>query len=590
MKIKVGTMFTEIDFGGDTLLREKVRDMAHAVLGIKEDGVFHSRAYKSGFWDGITDFYDMKEDKFHTGLIDQFLEGLRNLQKKVPTLKYEIEDVRPSAIVHPDSIDEEIVLGNGDAGDITLYDYQYESVKNAFKEQVGIVNVATNGGKTEIASGFMQQVLPYLKRGERIAFFTHSKEILHQSAERIAKRLNIRPNKIGIIGDGKFNIKNKQIVFVMIPTLTSALKDPKKGVKFTHKERVIKMIAEDIVPKFRGTQNTRYMIRNYIKNCSLETKVWQDVEEQLTYIAYDNKFTDKTALMHLNKYTVEFEKIMEKKSKDKFKKYKETAEFLSSVKVMIADEVHHSKAVTWYDGLSLCENATYRVGLTGTVDKKDKMGYQRLQALFGGVVVKVSNEFLIDKGISSKPTIRLVPVMEPRNIELINNFLEAYKAGIVENDTRNKMAVDLVESYHKRRPGGILISVKEIEHGNRLLEQIRERGLEVEFIHGSSDPEHRKGMLEKFSTGELKILIASTIIDEGVDMKSIGCMVLAAGGKSMRQQLQRIGRGLRLNGIDGNSVMVFDFYDQTNKFLRNHSNERYKIFKEEGFDVKVLGQ
>jgi len=67
-------------------------------------------------------------------------------------------------------------------------------------------------------------------------------------------------------------------------------------------------------------------------------------------------------------------------------------------------------------------------------------------------------------------------------------------------------------------------------------------------------------------------------------------MILAAGGKSMRQQLQRIGRGLRLNGIDGNSVMVFDFYDQTNLFLRRHSEERIKIFKDEKFDVKVLGR
>jgi superfamily II DNA or RNA helicase len=97
-------------------------------------------------------------------------------------------------------------------------------------------------------------------------------------------------------------------------------------------------------------------------------------------------------------------------------------------------------------------------------------------------------------------------------------------------------------------------------------------------------------MLEAFSKGQLDILIASTIIDEGVDMKSIGCMILAAGGKSLRQQLQRIGRGLRLNGIDGNSVMVFDFFDATNKYLLEHSKQRIKIFKEEKFDVKVLGK
>lgn len=42
--------------------------------------------------------------------------------------------------------------------------------------------------------------------------------------------------------------------------------------------------------------------------------------------------------MHLNKYIVEFDKIMEKKNKNKYKKYKDTTDFLESVTVMIADE------------------------------------------------------------------------------------------------------------------------------------------------------------------------------------------------------------------------------------------------------------
>lgn len=1018
MKIIVDTMFSYVDFEHDTLLREKVQEVMHKELGIKVEGAFYSRAYRSGYWDGITDFYDMEEDKFHTGLLPQFLNGLRKIQQNNPTFTYEIEDVREPQLVHPDSIDKEIVLGNGEEEPITLRDYQYESVKAVFEEKMGILNLATNAGKclpeyselltsegimtlgdfiekagleltdkekiyyytgdvslinrygkkekpkhitfngvrkvnkvttesglvltqtlnhplltlqptgefkwvnagklregdmlvarigdnvfgsdttveseeeayilgviiadgyigknstmhvinknpevlnlvedyfkslsssvsrgqvkkrknstteivklndveatrawqskygvnnltaqgkeipkcilqapkniqlaflsgytecsgaisvsklcldiitasgtlanqlslvlrnlgilvynsnkrvtgysknqyrrlslgsvdskkflglltfktpsrstkvtefnevfnsrkrnnkkdtlpygkqigeayrdsirvhvsglrkkfsipktisktrlrnlvdefpqgdtslltniieitddkyvyekvvgieegepvrtfdvhmpktnsfiaegvvnhnTEAAAGVMQQILPYLKRGERIAFFTHSRELFNQTALRIAKRLNLKENQIGKIGDGKFSIKNKQIVFVMIPTLNSALKDPKKGLKFTHKERVIKFIAEEIAPKFKNTKNTRQLLRNYIKNCRLTTKVWESALEHLQYIAYDSKFSDKTAQLQLNKYVVEFDKIMEKKNKTKYKKYKDTVDFLKTVRVMIADESHHAKADTWFNNLSLCTNADYRVGLTGTVDKKDKMGWQRLQALFGQIISKVENDYLIEKGVSSKPIIRLVPITEPRNIELINNYLEAYKAGIVENDTRNEVIVKLAEGYKKRKPGGVLISVKEIEHGNRILELFKERELDADFIHGGSEESHRTGTLDKFSKGKLDILIASTIIDEGVDMKSIGCMVLAAGGKSMRQQLQRIGRGLRLNGIDGNSVMVFDFIDYTNKYLYNHSKERIKIFKDEKFDVKQLG-
>jgi len=955
MKINIGTMFTTVDFEGDPLLQERVHEIMHMEMGVKVDGAFYSRAYKAGVWDGITDFYDMKEDKFHTGLLQLFLSGMRKLQQANPSITYEIIDNRPSPLLHQDAIDEEIVLGNGDDDPIILRDYQYAAVKKLFEEQVGIINAATNSGKTEIAAGIIQQILPYLKRGERIAFFTHSKEIFKQSSVRIAQRLNMDEDDIGKIGDGKFDIKDKNIVFVMIPTLVSALKDPKKDVKFTQKEKVIKMIALDIAPKFKGTVNTRQLLRNYIKNCKLTTKVWLSAEEQLQYIAYDNRFTDKTAQMQLNKYVVEFDKIMEKKAKKKYRRYQEVQEFMESIRVMIADEClvgdtlvlkedggwsyikdvhngqvikggvvsdvftresaitsvkskhtllegspthptfvvrkediglykkgikqiedfeqtplmnikegdyipvlvkiphvektqwtpeqlsfvamimadghldkdsitpdgrvkrsnrvkvnvtkdkewyleefikgaksfnpnievkhnydcrgnltiwvndeglkdtlenvfdiprgkksdkikineqiqyapmesikafiktyfscegdisrskqgknpsyrihactvskefsqgmplllkkfgivanmqiikrekdnhnvvyriglgghmynqfmdvigvverksnsqrnvgqdplvyvgdyvlskvkevdhtevvqpvydftttthtfiangalthncHHSKADTWFSSLSLCENATYRVGLTGTVDKKDKMGWMRLQALFSDTITRVSNEYLINKGISSKPTIRLVPIKEPRNIELINNYREAYKVGIVENDFRNEIAAKLAVSYTKQRPGGILISVREIDHGERIMEKLRGYGMDVEFIHGGSDPEHRALQLDRFAKGQLKILIASTIIDEGVDMKSIGCLILAAGGKSMRQLLQRLGRGLRLNGIDGNSVLVFDFYDQTNKFLLQHSKERINIFKAEHLDVKKFG-
>lgn len=590
MIITVDIMYSSVDFEGNEQLREAIQTIMHTEMGVKVEGAFHSRAYKSGYWDGISDFYDMKEDRFHTGLLPQFLKGVRKLQESNPTLTYEIIDNRPNRLVDPESIDEEINVYSSDGGTITLRDYQYEAVKSAFEEKTGVLNLSTNSGKSITAIGFIQQILPYLKDNERVALFTHTRELFQQLSDNVKTSLGISDKELGTIGGGKFDIKGKQIVMVMIPTLNSALKDPKKGVKFTPKERVIKFIAEEVAPKFKKTVNTRELLRNYIKNCTLTTKVWESALEQLQYIAYDNQFTDKTAQMQLNKYIVEFDKIMEKKNKAKYKKYKETLDFLKSVRVMIPDESHHSKADTWFNNLSLCENADYRIGLTGTVDKKDEMGYQRLQALFTRVIAKVTNEQMIDQGVSSKPIIRVVPMVEPRDIEQVDNYLEAYRLGIVENDARNETIAKLAVGYKLRKPGGVLISVKEIDHGDRILEKLQDMNADVGFIHGNSDIEHRTNTLHKFAQGELDILIASTIIDEGVDMKSIGCMVLAAGGKSMRQQLQRIGRGLRLNGIDGNRVMVFDFEDKTNKFLLSHSKARKKIFKEEKFDVKNIGE
>src|SRR5206468_12509816 len=118
MKIIIRKIVTDIDFEGDTLLQEKVHGQVHnevkyGGMSVKQDGAFHSRAFKSGYWDGLTDFYNFKEDQFHTGLLQQFLAAMRELQKVNPTINYEVEDNRPPALVPPDAIDEEIVLGNG---------------------------------------------------------------------------------------------------------------------------------------------------------------------------------------------------------------------------------------------------------------------------------------------------------------------------------------------------------------------------------------------------------------------------------------------------------------------------------------------
>lgn len=584
-------MYTHVDFLGNSLLREKVQAMMHIQMGVKEDSAFHSPSYKAGHWDGITDFYNKTDDSFLTGLLPQFLEGMRLLKDQYPLLAYEIEDVRPSPIMHQDSMDKEIVLGNGDEEPITLRPYQYDAVKKALESQVQILNLATNAGKTECASGIMQQLMPYVVRGERLAFFCNSKEIFHQGAERVRKRLNLTENDIGKIGDGKFDIKNKKIVFVMIPTLASALKDPKKGLSFTHKERVTKFLAEDIAPKFKNTMNTRQLIRNYLKNCNLDTKVWHDVKAILEHLAHDPQFTDKSVQMHLNRYVVDFDKVMEKKNKKKYKKYKEVKEFMLSVRVAIQDEAHEINGATVFDTMTQLPNAQYRVALTGTVDRKNKMLWQRMQCVYGNDLFKVSNEFLIGQGVSSRPVIRMIPITEPRDIELVGSYLEAYKKGIAENEARNRVIAQTASWYLRNRPGGVLISVNHIGHGEKIQQILKEEfGVDSDFTHGSLDMADRDEYLRRFSKKETRVLIASSILDQGVDIKSIGMLLMSGGNKSLRQNLQRIGRGLRLNGIDGNTVLVFDFYDMTNKYLLGHSKERLKIYENEQFDVKMLGE
>ncbi len=434
---------------------------------------------------------------------------------------------------------------------------------------------------TEIASGIIQQILPHLESGERIAFFTHSSSIFNQSIDRIEKRLGI---KVGRLGNGKKDIR--QVTFVMIPTLTASLKDPEVGLKLTHKERVIKKLAKEVVPRFTMQKNHRKLLNIYIENNRPKNKVEEDIKARLEDLLYSCG-TDSEVLMGLKGFNAEYEKIIEKKNKKLYDKNKQAREFLSSVSVMIADEAHHTSSETWYNSLMSCENAMYRVALTGSIDKENKMLWQRMQGVFGQITARTSNETLITLGHSAKPTIKIFPIKAPTDIENVDNYATAYEKGIVENDYRNLLIAKLAKMWYDKDKG-VLIIVNRIEHGNRLSELLESLEVSHYFIHGDLDIDLREQQLQNMRDGKLKVMISTSIVDEGVDISGIDALILGAGGKSLRQTLQRVGRALRKKKQGENTCQVFDFKDMTHRFLLSHSDQRRQIYVDENFEIQDI--
>lgn len=582
MRIVVDVMYSQIRFEEDeNFIKEAVHNVMHEKLGVKQDGYFFSPAYKSGHWDGIIDFYNKEDDTFHTGLLPQVEAILGELQTAMSSrgyiFQFEIIDDRPDRFMEVEDMDKDIVLYD-DEGVITLRDYQYDSVKSVIENQTGIINVATNGGKTEIASGLIQQILPYLEAGERVAFFTHSTSIFNQSIDRIEKRLGI---KVGSYGANKKDIQ--QVTAVMIPTINSAIStDPESKVKLSEKERMIKRIAKEVAPRFISGFNQRSFLYNYIRNFRIKTKVDQKLAMTLQDI-YDTCGTDKQVVMKMKGYEAEYQKILEKKNGKVLKRYNEAMEFLDSVAVMIVDEAHHTSSDTWFKSLSACGNAQYRMALTGSIDKSNKVLWQRMQAVFGRITTRVSNETLIGLGHSAKPKITIFPILAPTDIQS-RNYADAYKAGIVDNEYRNILIAKLVRKMYVAG-SGVLVTVSRIEHGETLREMLNELEVPHAFIHGECSDEVREQNLQAMRDGHLKVLISSTIIDEGVDISGIDTLILGAGGKSLRQTLQRVGRGLRKKKTGENKVSVFDFNDLTNKHLKKHSEARRKIYEAEQFEI-----
>lgn len=581
--------WTDIEFTEQETkqLKKIVEDAMHMKLGVREDGYMFNPAYKAGHYDGIVDFYEAKEQRFPTGLLEEVEEILGSLQRQYP-FQYEVVDNRPDKLVRLADVPKEIILHIDEIGAVALRDYQQEAVESVIEHQSAILNISTNGGKTLTSAGIIDMIRPQLIRGETIAFFTVSSSIFTQTAKRLEEHLGI---EIGRYGLGKKDIK--QVNVVMVPTINSALKaDPEKGLKLTAKEGIIKKMAKTVAPMFLDGVNQRQMMKAHLLNFEPKTKADETLRAEMENVLAKSE-SDAKLKFHLNSYVVKYNKLLQTKNKKAYEKKKEVMEFLESITAFISDEHQHLTSDSLYNTLLACTNAIYRVGLTGSIDTKNKMLMRRLKAVTGDITVKTSNEFLINEGHSARPKITFAPIYNVEqngrvvNIANENNYMNVYDNGIVKNDYRNLLIAKITEMCYTKDQG-VLIIVSRIEHGEAIGELLTGMNITYKFLRGEIDIEERDARLDEMRAGTLKVVIATSILDEGVDVSGIDALIMGAGGKSFRQTLQRVGRALRKKKVGENVTHIYDFADRTNKYLYRHYEAREKIYQDENFEINYL--
>ena len=220
----------------------------------------------------------------------------------------------------------------------------------------------------------------------------------------------------------------------------------------------------------------------------------------------------------------------------------------------------------------------------------------KLIACSGDVIYRLTNKDLIERGILAKPYFTFVEVPgftlpDGKPVTRRTPYQKAYKAGIVENDLRNRLVVsETIQLVQRGRQTVVL--VKEVAHGKKLDKMLREHGIKSRFVYGDKNADEREEALLALRNREINALVASTILDEGLDEDSISALVLAGGGKSQISLFQRVGRAMRSRkGEDlkrfGNTCEVVDFIDTGDHRLMKHSALRWDfVKKEEGWEIQ----
>ena len=262
---------------------------------------------------------------------------------------------------------------------------------------------------------------------------------------------------------------------------------------------------------------------------------------------------------------------------DRYKKYWD---------LIISDEVHteSSARLAAFDFLE----SYYRCATSATpLDRTDGANMD-IVSQFGDVIYDLPNKVLVERGISVQPSVKIIKIDKPILPPNLS-WKDAEKYGIEENDTLNDEVVkQTLENLEKNLQ--IVIMLEHINHGRTLLKKFQNSKFynEIRFLNGKDDSsEERKDALNYFRRGELRCLIATSILNTGVNIPNIDVLIFAHAAKSKIRLIQRAGRGLR-SSKNKRSLLIIDFVNFTNKHLIKHSLERIQIYKnEECFKITV---
>jgi len=465
-------------------------------------------------WNGRTSFYSRRTDTFPAGFLHAVHTELIRLGHTVRLVKK--PQIEPLGDANP-NVDK---FGNEDP----RYDFQLRALRQVEKHGRGIIQIATGGGKSKCAKLIAA-------RYRRMTLFLTTRGILMY---QMADGFKDAGFNVGLIGDGVWK-PVRGINCGMVQTFVARLDKPELSAE--RRAVVGSHAALDQKAIKKGLPRPAPLV---------ETDIVRQAKERF---------------------------------EEKEQQYRRHIKLLEMVEVVIGEEAHEAGGNSYYEILRHCKNATIRVALTATPfmrdDAEDNM---RLMAAFGPVLIRVSEQLLIDRGILATPSIKFHVSKAHPKLHRTSPWERAYKFGYLENPyMHNDVVAEAVRAAALKLP--VMTLVQRKQHGETLRELMTAAGLQVSYLRGENDQDERKRELKRLEEGKIDVLIGTTILDVGVDVPAVGLVQLVGGGKAEVALRQRIGRGLRAKKNGPNRCFITDYSVELNQALKEHSAQRRSIIE-----------
>jgi hypothetical protein len=226
-------------------------------------------------------------------------------------------------------------------------------------------------------------------------------------------------------------------------------------------------------------------------------------------------------------------------------------------KSIVIDEAHHAAAPT-YRRIIDYFNYDLLLGVTATPQRSDSV---RLTDVFQEIVYYKTIQDLIQDGYLCRlvgyrvKTDTDISEVETNNGDYIASQLEE----AINTPTRN---ASVVAAYLQIAPEKkAIVFASGVQHANDLALSFRQK-VTTEVLLGTTSEEDRLNILQRFKTGETKVLVNVGVLTEGFDEPSVEAIILARPTRSSLLYTQIVGRGTRL--FEGKQhCIIIDIADTT---------------------------
>ena len=237
---------------------------------------------------------------------------------------------------------------------------------------------------------------------------------------------------------------------------------------------------------------------------------------------------------------------------------------------VVTDEAHHVSAPS-FRAVLLRLPALFRFGITATPEREDGLG-KFVELAIGPIVYRIEPKDLVEAGHLVLPRVETIRTE-------CNPLTDDFATLVTELTTDPDRNALIVGIARREADAGrtVLILTGRVDHAELLARKCTVFGSPAAALTSATPKKQRDSTLDRFRSGDIRIVSATTLADEGLDITRLSRLILATPAKAQGRTMQRLGRLMRPHPGKGEPVL-FDIVDDHPITQRQH-RERLRAYR-----------